>query len=157
MILTLFFFESQRTIRRSKPPRTYGVFSTSSLAPPHSVRRNRRCLARLPRNLKRKSQTRLREILRPIRMPVIQVPVSALRLIRRKARIRVKSTCAHRLVSGSFMIFSPSPTLLLRFNVSFVFSFVSRILSLISRLLIPDTYFFQISEGLFVHPKKIKD
>ncbi|WZZ83303.1 hypothetical protein YC2023_103875 [Brassica napus] len=79
-------------------------------------------------------------------MPAIQIPFSALssknqrrnsswatavaadvRLLRlRKAETRAKSTCAHRLVSGNFTNSSPSPTLLLQFNVSFLLANSSR-------------------------------
>ncbi|KAL0707936.1 hypothetical protein Bca4012_074362 [Brassica carinata] len=79
-------------------------------------------------------------------MPAIQIPFSALssrnqrrnsswatavaadvRLLRlRKAETRAKSTCAHRLVSGNFTNSSPSPTLLLQSNVSFLLANSSR-------------------------------
>ncbi|KAL0760697.1 hypothetical protein Bca101_076847 [Brassica carinata] len=39
---------------------------------------------------------------------------------------KAKSTCAHRLVSGSFTNSSPSPTLLLRSSVSFLLANSSR-------------------------------
>ncbi|KAG2274491.1 hypothetical protein Bca52824_057046 [Brassica carinata] len=73
-------------------------------------------------------------------MPAIQIPFPALssknqrrnsswatavaadvRLLRlRKAETRAKSTCAHRLVSGNFTNSSPSPTLLLQSNLSYI-------------------------------------
>jgi len=122
--------KSSKVLSAPPPGTQVRVFSVWS---DETVRRNHRCLARFPRNL-------------DTRMPAIQIPFSALssrnqrrnsswatavaadvRLLKlRKAETRAKSTCAHRLVSGNFTNSSPSPTLLLRSNVSFLLANSSR-------------------------------